>query len=432
MKGSYHYPDDIAVFKEKALQWATSQEVACYFDSNGYKDGYTSFDVLIAAGLNAEVKGAGGSQMLEKLKGFLQEHSGWLPGFLAYDLKNELEELHSDRQDHLGFDDLFFFVPSHILIIRGQQVEILSAIPGLVSQIEAGIAAQPVPPSLKKPVKKRFRRSEYVGTVNRIKDHIARGDIYELNFCQEFYSEDAVIDPLSTFKMLNNLSAAPFSVFFKYHSKFIISASPERFLCRRGNKIISQPIKGTARRSDDLQEDLRLKEELRNNPKEQSENVMIVDLVRNDLTRCALPGTVRVEELFGIYSFRQVHQMISTVACEVSEDTDNTEIISCAFPMGSMTGAPKVRAMELIEEFERTRRGIFSGAVGYFTPEGDFDMNVVIRTLLYDSESGYLSFQTGSAITFASDPEKEYEECLLKAKAILETLGTSFEEEDEN
>jgi para-aminobenzoate synthetase component I len=193
-------------------------------------------------------------------------------------------------------------------------------------------------------------------------------------------------------------------------------------LKKEGNRLISQPIKGTIRRGENEAEDQLLRQQLRNDEKELAENMMIVDLVRNDLARSARTGSVKVEEMFGIYAFRQVHQMISTVTAQLKEAIPFTEAIRQAFPMGSMTGAPKIRAMELIDQYEQSRRGLFSGAVGYITPEGDFDFNVVIRSILYNAANHYLSFHVGSAITYDSVPEKEYEECLLKAQAIFRAL----------
>lgn len=238
-----------------------------------------------------------------------------------------------------------------------------------------------------------------------------------------FFSENAVIDPLSVFVELNKLSPNPFSAFFKLRDKYILCATPERFLAKRGNKLISQPIKGTAKRGVTAAEDEELMTRLQNHPKELQENVMIVDLVRNDLTLSARPGTVKTEELYGIYSFAHVHQMISTVVCEIADGISDAEIIKNTFPMGSMTGAPKISAMRLMEKYESSRRGVYSGAIGYFSPDGDFDFNVVIRTVLYNQARQYLSFHAGSAITYHADAEKEYEECLLKAQAILEVLN---------
>jgi len=262
-----------------------------------------------------------------------------------------------------------------------------------------------------------------LNAAEKIKQHISRGDIYVTNFCQEFFAEHAEIDPLATFLKLNTISPNPFGGFFKWKDNYILSASPERFLAKRGSKLISQPIKGTAKRGKTLAEDEAIKQQLRTHTKELQENVMIVDLVRNDLTKSAKPGTVKTEELFGIYSFNQLHQMISTVVCELQDGLSAIDTIRHSFPMGSMTGAPKISAMRLMEQYERSKRGVYSGAMGYFSPDNDFDFNVVIRTLLYNSAKKYLSFHTGSAITYHANAEQEYEECLLKAKAILEALG---------
>jgi len=239
----------------------------------------------------------------------------------------------------------------------------------------------------------------------------------------EFYAENVIMKPHLVYQKLNALSPTPFSNYFKWFNQYILSATPERFLSKRGGKLISQPIKGTAKRSLDIIEDEQIKKDLLNHPKEQQENVMIVDLVRNDLTKSAKKGTVAVEELFGVYSFKQVHQMISTVVCELKEGLTNAEILKNSFPMGSMTGAPKIKAMQLMEKYERTKRGMYSGAIGYFSPNNDFDFNVIIRTILYNQSNQYLSFQVGSAITYYAEAEQEYEECLLKVKAILEVLS---------
>ena len=249
-----------------------------------------------------------------------------------------------------------------------------------------------------------------------------RGDIYEANFCQEFYSEHAEIDPLQTYLQLNSISNPPFATFARFHQHYLISASPERYLQKKGQQIISQPIKGTAARAGDSEVDHKLVERLQSDPKERSENVMIVDLVRNDLSKVAKKGSVEVEELCKVYTFQQVHQMISTVKAELEEGIPAVEVVRSCFPMGSMTGAPKISAMKIIEELEETKRGVYSGAAGYFDPQQDFDFNVVIRSILYNEEEKYVSFSVGSAITAGSIPQKEYEECLLKAKALLEVL----------
>ena len=415
---------DPELFKQKALHWASSYDVFCYLDSNNFSDKYSKFDLLLAVGIKDELITAHGSPF-EVLKSFRTKNPGWVTGFLTYDLKNKIEKLESNNPDHLLFPDLYFFAPKHLLIVKGAKLEIISDDPDrLLAEINNQIISD------NKTVQhislnSRFNKQEYIDTVVKIKEHISRGDIYVTNFCQEFFAENAVIDPVQAFIKLNQISPNPFAAFFKLRDKYILSASPERFLAKRESKLISQPIKGTSKRYDNPKSDQLSKEKLKGHPKELQENVMIVDLVRNDLTKSAKAGTVVTEELFGIYSFRQVHQMISTVVCELSDNVSSVEAIRNTFPMGSMTGAPKISAMQLMEQYEQSKRGVYSGAVGYFSPDGDFDFNVVIRTLLYNETNRYLSFQVGSAITYHADPENEYEECLLKAQAILEVLGQS-------
>jgi para-aminobenzoate synthetase component 1 len=243
-----------------------------------------------------------------------------------------------------------------------------------------------------------------------------------MNFCQEFFSSNTQIDVIEIFRRLMKNSPSPFSTLFKFNDKYLISSSPERYIRKEGNRLISQPIKGTARRGKTAEEDEINRQKLLQSQKEQSENVMIVDLVRNDMSKTAVPGSVKVEELYGIYSFPQVHQMISTVVSQINDSIHFTDCIKTTFPMGSMTGAPKIRAMEIIEKYETTKRGLFSGAVGYITPEADFDFNVVIRSILYNESNQYVSIITGGAITDLSDPEAEYEESLLKANALINVL----------
>jgi para-aminobenzoate synthetase component 1 len=269
----------------------------------------------------------------------------------------------------------------------------------------------------------RFSKNDYLGTVKKLQQHILKGDCYEICFCQEFYADHVQINPVTVFKNLSLLSPNPFSAFYKLDKKYLLCASPERFLKRTGDIIISQPIKGTSRRSanenrnDEEEINLLLSDE-----KERSENIMVVDLVRNDLSKICKEGSVSVKEYLKIYSFPQVHQMISTIEGRLRSDVSFTDILSATFPMGSMTGVPKRRVMELIEYYEKTKRGLFSGSVGYINPEGDFDFNVVIRSILYNELKQYLSIQVGSAITWKSDPEKEYEECNIKIEAMKKAL----------
>jgi len=418
-------PDPIA-FKEKLLFWAQQFREIVWLDSNEYPQHYGSYDVLLAVdaftAIQTDTKNA-----FDDLNQYQSQAKDWLFGYLSYDLKNDTEFLQSENYDGLAFPDLFFFQPKKVILLKGDQVELhyLAMCDDEMVSDWNEILTQQIPiaevvDSIH--MQQRISKSEYLFKVNKMLEHIHRGDCYEANFCMEFFAENATINPYQTYKQLNAISEPPFATFFKHNKHYLLSASPERYLRKEGTKIISQPIKGTAKRHADITEDNRIKAALAENPKERSENIMIVDLVRNDLSHTAQKGSVQVEELCGVYTFKQVHQMISTVVSEVKEGISPVEVIKTTFPMGSMTGAPKIAAMERIEELEETKRGLYSGAMGYFTPEGDFDFNVVIRSILYNAATQYVSFSVGSAITAAALPEQEYDECLLKAKAMREVL----------
>lgn len=411
-------------FRQKALHYANHFDVCCFLDANNYNDDYAEYDFILAFGRKEELKSSEGNAF-ESLKIFYEDHKEWLFGFFSYDLKNEIEILNSEHPDYSNFPDSYFFVPEHLITSKKNKVEVILGDKSILRQInDFDVFEEKNSNNLT--IQSRISRKEYIKKVNILKDHIIRGDIYEVNFCQEFFAENAEINPIQTFELLNQVSPTPFAGYFKVYNQYILSATPERFMCKRDSKLISQPIKGTARRSFDAKEDEQIKIRLKNDAKEQAENVMIVDLVRHDLTKSAVKGSVKVEELFGIYSFPQVHQMISTISCKLDPNIHFIDAIKNAFPMGSMTGAPKVKAMELIEQYEETKRGVYSGSFGYISPMGDFDFNVIIRSILYNQEKKYLSFQVGGAITFQSDAEAEYNECLLKASAILKVLGNNF------
>lgn len=357
------------------------------------------------------------------------DENNWQFGFISYDYKNQIEKLSSNHPDGIQFPEKHFFTPQLLFVLEGENSQLhynkehysISEINAILNNITtyklADVEAkQPIT------VKSRISKTEYLEKVTALKNHIQLGDIYEVNFCQEFYAENVAINPIDYYFLLNEKSPTPFSCFVKQDDKYLLCASPERFIQKTGNDIISQPIKGTIKRGENQQEDEQLKKALFNDQKERSENVMIVDLVRNDLSKIAQKASVKVDELCGIYTFPQVHQMISTVRATLKENTSFKEIINALFPMGSMTGAPKVSAMQLIEKYEVTKRGLYSGTVGYITPEKNVDFNVVIRSITYNQENNYLSFMVGGAITTLSVPEKEYEECLLKAKAMIEVL----------
>lgn len=407
------------------LNWASRFNICCLLDNQQYHLPHHSFECLLAAGATRSVT-AGAGNAIDQLSAFCENDHDWVFGHLSYDLKNELEPLLSNHPDGIGFPDLFFFVPEIIIQLGLQEISI-SAPDNSQQTIYREILAMPHPgiaiSSSPITVQSRIGREEYIGIIQKLQQHILRGDCYEINFCQEFFAENVSADPLAIYRSLSNMSPNPFAAFYKLDDKYLLCASPERFLKKTGDKIFSQPIKGTWQRNvADAVLDKENKELLYNSSKDRSENVMIVDLVRNDLSRICEEGTVTVEELFGIYSFPQVHQMISTISGRLRPGIQFMDAVRATFPMGSMTGAPKRRVMELIEQYEKTRRGIFSGAVGYITPGGDFDFNVVIRSILYNKSRRYLSFPAGSGITWYSDPENEYDECLLKAAAIRKVL----------
>jgi para-aminobenzoate synthetase component I len=405
------------------LSWANRFNIFLFLDSHCYGDKYSTEEWVLAAG--AVDAFSAGTNILEELQDWLNQKQDWLFGHLNYDLKNEVEQLSSSHPDGIGFPDIYFFQPAIVIRQKGEQIEILSAsvAPGDIFN-EIGSTQLPGHHSSSEVnVCQRFSKEEYLQAVEELRQHILRGDCYEINFCQEFFAENAVIDPLHVYLQLAELSPTPFGGFYKLNDKYLLCASPERFLGKKRDKIISQPIKGTIKRNtSDAAADELLKQQLQHSGKDRSENVMVVDLVRNDLSRVCKEGSVQVEELYGIYSFPQVHQMVSTITGELEDQVDFVDILRATFPMGSMTGAPKIRVMQLVEQYERTKRGIYSGAIGYITPGKDFDFNVVIRSIMYNAARKYLSYQVGGGITFLSDPEREYEECLLKAEAIKKVL----------
>jgi para-aminobenzoate synthetase component I len=415
-----------AVIKAQLLMWSQQFREVIFMDSNEYPQEYSSYDCLLAVDAFTAVK-TDYHNAFEDLKQYQQTTKDWLFGYLSYDLKNDSEVLHSNNFDGLNFPDLFFFQPKKILALKGNQFEMhyLNMCDDEIEEDFEAIMKQCSKINVehsKIAIQQRISKTDYISKVNTMLEHIHRGVIYEANFCMEFFAEKAGINPLEIFQKLNAISQPPFAVFFKNNTHFLLSATPERYLRKEGELLISQPIKGTAKRYSDFEKDEKSKEKLASDPKERAENIMITDLVRNDLSRTAQKGSVQVKELCGIYSFLQVHQMISTITSKLDAQYSVAEALKMTFPMGSMTGAPKISVMKIIEELEETKRGLYSGAIGYFTPEGDFDFNVVIRSILYNQENQYVSFSVGSAITSLSEPEKEYEECLLKAKAMREVL----------
>ncbi|GAB3497990.1 anthranilate synthase component I family protein [Spirosoma knui] len=412
----------------RALAWAVAQQAddagfVAFLANNGIQYPNNPFPNRLFVGAKRVVSFSG-NDLFRDLHEAHQQRPSYLVGYIAYDVKNQLEQLSSRNPDRLGFPEVYFVEPAWVIEFEDGAVRIHGE-GDVEAVLEAIHHTEPIttPPVLKpQSVQCRVSPEAYQAAVQRIQAHIREGDVYELNYCIEFFVEQTQIDPLATYYALTERSPMPFSAFLKVGDRYVLGASPERFLKKEADRLIAQPIKGTARRGLTPAEDQQLREQLFRSEKERAENLMIVDLMRNDLARSAKTGTVQVDELFGIYGFRQVYQMISTVSATLRSGVTWADSIRNAFPMGSMTGAPKIRAMELIDELEVSRRGLYSGTIGYVTPAGDFDFNVVIRSLLYNAESRYASFSVGSAITYDADPAQEWEECLLKARAIRNVL----------
>ena len=413
-------PGQATEIKKRMLDWASQFSILLFLDSNDYPGRY---GCLLAVDAMETVNG-----FLADIQAYHDANKDWLFGHICYDHKNELEpKLSSDHKERLGFPQLQFFRPRIVCRIGGSNEELtIECIEVDPQQVYNAIVNTEIKEPASLPAlnfQQRTSKDVYLDHIAKLRQHIFEGDCYEINYCTESFCENAVIDPLSSFKRLNNISPAPFAACYRLHNKYMLCSSPERYLEKRGGILRSQPIKGTARRSDDETEDEHIKDALRNSIKERAENVMITDLTRNDLARVSETGSVEVEELFGIYSYPRVHQMISTVSGKMRKDLLFTDAIRYSFPMGSMTGAPKVKVMQLIERYEQARRELYSGTVGYITPFGDFDFNVIIRSLFYNAENRYLSFQAGGAITYDSIAEQEWEEMRLKSWAMEQVFS---------
>ena len=383
--------------------------------------GYINYDLIV--GFDALQLIEIDDNVFNSLSTFHSQHKDWLFGFLSYDIKNECEQLYSRNKDGIEANLASFFIPKYVFILKDNHLvihtyESKKVCEQFLSSLELCINDK----IDKIKLKKRESKEMYIKNIDKIQKHIQRGDIYELNYCQEFFAKEILLHPEAIFSMLNKHTATPFSCYLKIKELYAMCASPERFIRKSAEHLISQPIKGTIKRGKNKIEDDRLIKKLQKSEKDFSENIMITDLVRNDLSVTATTGSVKVIELCEVYTFEKVHQMITTITSEVNKNINFSTILKSIFPMGSMTGAPKIKAMELIEEFESFKRGLFSGAIGYITPSGDFDFNVVIRTILYNSRLKYLSVGVGGAITIRSVAEDEYEECLVKVNPIFEVL----------
>lgn len=422
------YVEDIAIFKTKMLNWANTHfSIFCFLDSCGYAEKNSAFNWVLAAGTRSFVS-LSSENAAADINNFLSENEGWKFGHLGYDLKNQFENLASKNKTSSGFGPGFLFIPQVLIksikdsiIISSEEVnakEIFAQIweEEIPIYKEYKIAAQSIPSTITK--------EKYLAIIKKLQEHIQQGDCYEINFCRYHEARNFKAQPIQLFIDLIKQSPVPFAALYKNEEHFCICASPERFIKKTGNTIISQPIKGTARRIlYDEVKDKELLHTLKESEKNKSENVMVTDLVRNDLSRICVAGSVQVSELFGLHSFPLVHHMISTVQGQLKDNIQLGKILQATFPMGSMTGAPKKKVMELIDEYETKSRGLFSGSIGYIDPDGNFDFNVVIRSIFYDAKQHHLSFYAGGAITIYSNAEEEWDECELKTAAIKKVLS---------
>ena len=378
-------------------------------------------EALLAEGIEDfyEVK-AGYRINWRELKEWMADRKDWIFGWIGYDARRSLEHFEQENLESSQASQLFLFVPKNLFKMEGSHFEVVKG--EWREEFEYWLSMEPTETSANIRLTPRFTFEEYQAHFTQLQRQIALGNIYEVNYCVPFQAKAHLTDAPAIWKRIYSHTEAPFSAYARYNAHHVLCASPERYLRREGNRVISQPIKGTIRRGDSNEEDEQLREHLRQSKKERSENVMIVDLVRNDLSRCANRSSVKVDELFGAHTFKTVHHLISTVSCEVEPSVSWVDLIQATFPMGSMTGAPKVSAMQLIGRHELTERGIYSGSIGYIEPSGDFDFNVVIRSVQYDGDAAMVSCHVGGALTAQSNAEDEYQECLLKAKAVLSAL----------
>jgi para-aminobenzoate synthetase component 1 len=352
------------------LKKASGEEYACILLSNSFPDNYGKYEILA---------GFGAQNICEKLDDLRSDKLQF--GFFSYDLKNQIEDLKSENPSWISVPDMLFFEPEYFYKLYRNGTEegnfnIASEALLELHSTDIGGGLEWMVPS----------KDAYLDRIEGIRNDIKNGVFYELNFCTEWKAEDADnFDPFVSFYRLNQVAPAPFAAFFKLQDRYLLCTSPERFVHAAWDKIVSQPIKGTRKRQQDHHQDSLVRTELMTSEKDRAENVMITDLVRNDLSRFCMAGTVEVEELCGIHSFSHVHQMISTVVGTMAQGTSVADVIRAAFPMGSMTGAPKIKVMECIEQYENFRRGWYSGSLGYLEP-GGFDLNVVIRSLQFDAQ----------------------------------------------
>lgn len=419
-----HFPQaELSAIKMKLLDWSQQFNHIVWLDSNAYPEHQHTYEAVLAVDAH-EILSIDEDFALTNLKQYREENKNWLFGYLGY--RANSRKLEDISKDLLKFPSLYFFQPKKVFLVHKDYIELHYLKPEeieldweAISRIELNHACLELEDIEIKP---RIDKDTYIAKVEQIQKYIKDGILDEINFCQEFYTDTKLDNPLAFYKQLNQISQAPFASYMRLEDKYAFCSSPERYLKHKKRKLITQPIKGTAKRLLDKEADERIKKRLKENEKEINENKLVVDMVMQEFKTFCIPESVEVTEFCKAYTFKQVHQLISTIEGEIKEDLSALDAISATYPMGSMTGLPKKTALVLTDELEDFDRGVYSGGIGYFTPEEDFDFNVVIRTALYNDTEAYLSFSAGGAITSLSNPEAEYEESLIKINAIKEIL----------
>ncbi len=354
--------------------------------------------------------------------GFFPFGSGCV-GYFAYDMKNLVERLPEKARDDLDLPDciLGFYDSAVVYDHACDEFHVTGRGLGLEKILSEARRQEnaPPPPSPAEP-EPNFTVREYVRAVEKAKEYIRRGDIYQVNLSQRFETGFSG-DPFSLYCRLRDASPAPFSAYLDFGEVKILSSSPERFLLKRGDYVETRPIKGTRPRGEDARGDASLERDLAASAKDRAEHVMIVDLERNDLGRVCEYGSVRPSEMFSLERYSTVFHLVSTVSGRLRPGTDALDCLRAAFPGGSITGAPKIRSMEIIEELEPVKRSIYTGAIGYISFDGNMDTSIAIRTIVIKGKKAY--FQVGGGIVADSDPEAEYQETLDKARGMMAALG---------
>lgn len=420
--------NDSHQIKSKLIQWADQFEEVVWLDSNDYPNSHNNYQAILAVEAERFFR-TDSIKALDELKEYRKTNKDWLFGYLSYDAANLGVTQTNQKSDLLQFSKLNFFHPRKIFILKKNRIEIhyssekQDEIEKDWNSINEIIPKKPSHKKLNLDVKARLSKQDYLDKVKTIISYIDQGKIAEINFCQEFYTQANLEHPLTVYQHLNKISKTPFAAYLRLNDKYVMCASPERYLSHTDGEVKAQPIKGTAKRKKKELEDQQFRIALENNEKEVLENTIATEMIVNELYAIAEEGSVQVTELSKAYTFEQVHQLISTIVCQLHPKLEAIDAIIATYPMGSMTGIPKESSLSIIDELENFNRSLYSGSIGYFAPNDDFDFNVVIRSILYNATTNYVSFAAGGAITALSDPEKEYEECMVKVKAMAEVLG---------